>query len=155
MADMMAFYDQHAFWVWVAVAAAILATEVSTGTGWLLWPAASAAVVALATLVFPTLGPVATLLAFAVLTIASTLLARRFWPARPADDPDDINDNVGRLVGHHGKAVGAFVGRSGRVFIDGKEWAAELEGEGGLSPGAAVEVTGVSGGSRLRVRASP
>ena len=63
----------------------------------------------------------------------------------------NINDPVGRLIGHHGKAVAAFAGREGRVFVDGKEWAAALDGAEALAAGNAVEVTGVSG-ARLTVR---
>lgn len=142
-------YAQHAFWVWLALAAAILAAEVATGSGWLLWPAASAAVVALVSLVSDSAA--LEIGVFAVLTIVSTLTARRFWPRRP-EMADDINDNVARLVGHQGRAASAFAHGAGRVLIDGKEWAAELDGEGELAAGAEVEVTGLSGGSRLRVR---
>jgi membrane protein implicated in regulation of membrane protease activity len=49
--------------------------------------------------------------------------------------------------------VSAFQGGDGRVLIDGKEWAAELDGGETLAAGAEVEVTGLSGGSRLRVKA--
>src|SRR5579862_4462878 len=126
MPDLTIFYASHPFWVWIAVAAALLAVEVITGSGWLLWPSASAGAVAiLAT--FADLGLPQAVLAFAVLTIASTVLARRYLPRSLLHHPvGDINDNVGRLVGHQGRAVGAFHGRAGRVFIDGKEWAAEL-----------------------------
>lgn len=149
---MLDFYLAHAFWVWVAVAAAILAVEVSTGSGWLLWPSASAAVTGFVLLALPGLSPPVALGLFAGLTIVSTLLARRFW--RPSE-PDglDINDNSARLIGHHGYATAPFEGTQGRVFIDGKEWAAELEGEAATGPGTPVVVTGISGSSRLRVRA--
>jgi membrane protein implicated in regulation of membrane protease activity len=30
------------FWFWAGLAVALLAVEAATGTGWLLWPAASA-----------------------------------------------------------------------------------------------------------------
>jgi len=147
LAQMHAAYP---FWIWVALGAAILAVEILTGTGWLLWAAASAGVVGvvagLAGLSFP-----AALLFYAALTIASTLLARRYLPRSLAPEGADINDNVGRLIGHRGQAVAAFEGRAGRVFIDGKEWAAELEDGDGLPAGASVQVTGVSG-ARLRVR---
>nr|WP_215906612.1 NfeD family protein [Phenylobacterium glaciei] len=139
------------FWVWAAVAALILATEVATGSGWLLWPAASAAAVAIAAQLFPQLGWVGAVVLCAGLTIVTTLLARRFWPPHQPGDAHDINDNTARLVGHHGKAVADFRDRSGRVFIDGKEWAAELDEDAVLAHGAPVEVTGVSG-TRLRVR---
>lgn len=139
------------FWVWAAIGALILATEVSTGSGWLLWPAASAAAVAVAALLFPGLSWVGAVGLYAGLTIVTTLMARRFWPPQRPGDADDINDNNARLVGHHGKVVAGFHDRSGRVFIDGKEWAAELDEDLVLAPGDPVEVTGISG-SRLRVR---
>jgi membrane protein implicated in regulation of membrane protease activity len=138
------------FWVWAGVGAALLAAEVATGSGWLLWPAASAGVVAVLALVLPMEWLAATGL-FAALTIVSSLTARRYLRPLAHHHGHDINDNVGRLVGHHGKAVGAFAGGAGRVFIDGKEWAAELDGGAALESGAPVEVTGITG-ARLRVR---
>ena len=91
-------------------------------------------------------------LVFAVLTIVTTFVARRYFTGQLAGQAGhDINDNVARLIGHRGKAVRAFAGRDGRVFIDGKEWAAELDEGDALAAGAPIEVTGVSG-SRLRVR---
>ena len=139
------------FWVWAAIGALILATEVSTGSGWLLWPAASAAAVAVAVLLFPHLNGVGAVGLYAGLTIVTTLLARRFWRSSPADESQDINDNISRLVGHHGRAAADFRDRAGRVFIDGKEWAAELEEDAVLVSGAAIEVTGING-ALLRVR---
>src|SRR5688572_13574617 len=114
-------YASHPFWVWIGLAAALLAAEVATGSGWLLWAAASAAVVAVLAQFLELSLPMA-ILVYALLTIVSTLLIRRRLPRSATNPGDDINDNVGRLVGQHGKAVAAFDGRSGRVFIDGKEW---------------------------------
>lgn len=143
-------YADNPFWVWAGIAAAILVAEILTGTGWLLWAAASAAatgaIVALAGLSIPS-----AVLVFAVLTSVSTLLARRYLPRSVAAEGDDINDNIGRLMGHRGAAVAAFAGGMGRVFIDGKEWAAELADGEALDAGARVEVVGVAG-SRLKVR---
>lgn len=143
-------YAQHAFWAWLALGAGLLAVEILTGSGWLLWAAASAAVVALVSLTgLPFAGD---LVVFAVLTMVSTLLARRYLPRSLAAGGDgDINDNVGRLLGRRAAAVGAFEGRSGRVSIDGKEWAAELAEGDRLKAGAEVEVVGVEG-ARLKVR---
>jgi hypothetical protein len=138
------------FWTWAGLGAALLAAEVATGSGWLLWPAASAAVVAVLSLILPMEWLVAAGL-FSALTIVSSLTARRYLRPLARHHGHDINDNVARLVGHHGKAVGDFAGRSGRVFIDGKEWAAEMDDDAPLGAGVAVEVTGVSG-ARLRVR---
>ena len=43
-------YQTQAFWMWVGVAALLLAIEALTGSGYLLWPAGSAGVVAALTL---------------------------------------------------------------------------------------------------------
>ncbi|MDP1738446.1 MAG: NfeD family protein [Caulobacter sp.] len=122
-------YSTHPFWIWLAVGAVILAAEVATGTGWLLWPAACAAIVAVLTFILPN-DPVVELAVFAVLTIASTVLARRYLPGNASGDGPDINDNIGRLVGKSGRAASAFENGQGRVFIDGKEWAAVADGDG-------------------------
>ena len=142
----------HPFWAWMALGAVLLAVEVMSGSGWLLWPAGSAALVGIVELVWPMSAPVAIAL-FAVVTIATTYVGRRFIRgAAPATN--DVNNPLTRLVGHRGEAATAFTGANGRVFVDGKEWSAELEGPGPLAPGAGVEVVAVVGGARLRVRAS-
>ncbi len=121
-------YMTQPFWIWLAFAGLILAAEIASGTGWLLWPAACAAIVAVLTFILPN-DPVVELVVFAVLTIASTVMARRYLPGNASGDGPDINDNIGRLVGKPGRAVSAFENGRGRVFIDGKEWAAIAEGE--------------------------
>lgn len=150
MADLVVFYGAHSFWVWTALAAALLAVEVISGTGWLLWPATSAGVVAVLTAVATVTTPAA-LAIFAVLTIVTTFLARRYLPRPLRPHGRDINDNIARLVGHEGRAVGAFEGQLGRVFIDGKEWGAELTDGERLAAGSRVQVVGVHG-ARLTVR---
>jgi membrane protein implicated in regulation of membrane protease activity len=142
----------HPFWLWLAVAAAFLAVELVTGSGWLLWPAGSAAVVAVASLLVPMSGPVAVAM-FGVVAIISTYVGRRFIHGGPAT-ASDVNDPTARLIGHQGEAAAAFVAGDGRVFVDGKEWAAELEGEGAVAAGAKVKVVAVIGGARLRVTAA-
>jgi membrane protein implicated in regulation of membrane protease activity len=148
MDAILGIYESQPFWTWVGLAAALLTIEIVTGTGWLLWAAAAAGVTALFTsfLAFP-----GELLVFALATMASTLLARRYFPRSEAAGGPDINDAVGRLVGRQGAAVAAFKRGEGRVFIDGKEWAAELEEGQTLDAGAPVQVIGVDG-ARLRVR---
>ena len=149
MGGLVEFYGAHTFWVWIAIAAAILAFEVAAGSGWLLWPSASAAVMAFVSLF--THSSALEIGLFAALTIVTTLTARRFWP-RDVSGASDINDNVARLVGHRGRVATAFVGGAGRVMVDGKEWAAESEDAAALETEAVVEVVGLSAGTRLLVR---
>ena len=145
-------YAAHPLGLWMGLGAALLAVEVMTGSGWLLWPAGAAGVVAAATLLVPGLTAPLAILAFALLTIVSTVLARRYLPRTVTTvHGHDINDNAARLIGHQGRAVQAFDAREGRVFIDGKEWAADLEDGEPPAAGASVQVVAVSG-ARLRVR---
>jgi membrane protein implicated in regulation of membrane protease activity len=144
MHGLMEFYAGHPFWVWLAVAAVFLAVEVATGTGWLLWPAASALLVGLLTLAVQPGLPVELGL-FAVLTIATTYLARRFLkPVLDAGNPD-LNDPSLRLVGRDGEALDGFANGKGRVFVDGKEWAAVAPEGVEPAAGQKVQVVAVEG----------
>jgi membrane protein implicated in regulation of membrane protease activity len=140
----LTFYAEHGLWFWMGLAAALLAVEILTGSGWLLWAAAASAAVGMLGLAID-LTPTTALLVFAALTIVSTLLARRYVP-RSTEAGDDLNDNVGRLLGQRGAMVS-----SGRVAIDGKEWPAVPDGESALKSGTPVEVVRIEG-SRLTVR---
>ncbi len=141
----------HALPSWLALGAVLLGVELATGSGWLLWPAGSAAAVALITLVAP-LGPAGQAAVFGAATVFSTYVGRRFVN-RAAAHPHDLNDSQARLIGAEGRAATVFEGGAGRVFVDGKEWAAELE-EAGESPavGGRVRVVALLGGARLKVR---
>jgi hypothetical protein len=150
MSGVLDLYGAHPMWLWAALAAGLLAIEVLSGSGWLLWASASAGLTAIGVGVFHLpLAPA--VLVFALLTLASTLFARRYLPRSVPAHAGDINDNIARLVGHKGSAAQAFSGGAGRVFIDGKEWPAELDEGAELEAGAHVQVTRVSG-TRLRVR---
>jgi hypothetical protein len=152
MSNLPDFLAGHAFWAWMALAAIFLAIEVTSASGWLLWPAGSAALVGLVLLVWPMSPPLAIAL-FAVATIASTYVGRRFIRGA-SPSASDVNNPLTRLIGHGGETATPFEGGGGRVFVDGKEWSAELEGDGPLPVGAKVEVVAVVGGARLRVKAA-
>lgn len=151
MVGLADFYLNHPFWAWAAVGAGLLAIEVAVGSGYLLWATGAAAAVAVfaATRLSP--GLPAELGLFAVLTIAGALVSRKFFPPRPQNGLD-INDAGHRLVGLKGAAVGAFHGGYGRVFVDGKEWAAEYADGDAPADGDRVEVVAVIDGGALRVR---
>lgn len=150
MDGLVLFYATHPFWVWLAVAAIFLAVEVATGTGWLLWASGCAAVVAVIALLPFAPGLGIQVVIFAVLTIVTSLAARRLLPRR-AQEGDDINDRGGRLVGMSGHAAGAFSRGLGRVLVDGAEWDAVTEADE-IADGARVVVERVIGGARLSVR---
>jgi len=141
---------QNPLALWLVIAGIVLAFEVGTGSGWLLWPTGSAVLTGLAASVFQ-MDLQMQLVVFALLTIVTTLGGRRFFP-RTAFVGGDINDNIARLAGVEGVASETFQSGEGRVTIEGQEWAADLQGGGALVAGTRVIVVGV-GGARLTVRA--
>ena len=152
MAVLHDLFAYHAFWAWMAAGAVLLALEIGTGTGYLLWPAASAAVIGFATLVSPP-DIAVDALCFALLTIVSTVIGRRYFPHPFRHDGPDINDRAGRLIGKRGEIVQPFEAGLGRVFVDGSEWAAEMaDGAAPASVGARVEVVEMLGAARLKVK---
>ena len=146
------FYQAHPLWIWLAVAGVLLAAEVATSTGWLLWPAGSAAAVAVVALITRRLGLPGEVVVFAVLTVGSTLAARKLLPRQTLQPGPDINDRAGHIVGKTGRVVGAFTGGAGRVMVDGAEWAA-LSDSAALNLGDQVEVVCVVSGAKLEVKA--
>lgn len=163
MAAILPFLSAQPGWAWLALAALFLAGELVTGSGYLLWPSASAGATGLSVLAGAPLPLAWQIGLFAGLTVATTLAARRWLPRRVRPAGLDINDIRTRLIGHEGEGVaaqsasGGDGGRAaslaggGRVFIDGKEWAAELVGGGAPSAGQRVRVVEVIGAARLKV----
>lgn len=149
MDQFAAFYLAHTFWFWLSLAAILLALEAALGTEWLLWLAASAALVALLALTPLPLGVGGQIGVFAAATLVLTVGARKFM-GRPAD-ASDVNDAAGRLVGETGTVSADFVQGQGRVRAGGVEWPAEADTD--LPAGARVVVEAVAG-TRLRVRAT-
>lgn len=143
-------YAEQPFWVWLAVAALILTAEVATGSGWLLWPAVSAAAVGYLAMLGVDLGLPGEIALFAVLTAATTLVGRRFFGKHRAGT--DVNAPGERLIGRSGLATSDFSSGYGRVAVEGCEWAAELEDGGDLVKGAPIEVARLADGARLVVR---
>jgi hypothetical protein len=148
-----ALFFAYPFWAWIAIGGIFLIGELMSGSGWLLWPAASAAVVGVTSLIVPNFGWPMEVLVFVGASIVFTYLGRRFLPPAPKG-LGDINDPTPRLVGREGEAASAFTSGLGRVFVDGKEWAAELDGGGDLAANAKVQVLEILGGAKLKVRAA-
>ncbi len=151
MLGLFDFYMAHPFWVWLAVGAVFVSVEVATGTGWLLWPVGSAIATGLLTLMFRS-GIGIEIAAFAALTMASTLVAWRFFPPGRVTQTDDINDQNARLIGRKGLVVEGFDKGHGRVLVGGAEWPAEADRNLVLVIGTEIQVEAVLDGARLSVR---
>ena len=149
MDAVVALYESQPFWLWIALGCLILAIEVASGTEWLLWPAVSAGLVGVITLVAPDLGFVVELALFAILTLGISLASRRLIKRVNPEEPD-INDRNARLIGARAEVVQSFIDGRGRVFVSGSEWPADIEGEA-PPVGASVIVAAIDG-PRLKVK---
>ena len=149
MDAVVALYESQPFWLWIALGCLILAIEAASGTEWLLWPAVSAGLVGVITLVAPDLGFVVELALFAILTLGISLASRRLIKRVNPEEPD-INDRNARLIGARAEVVQSFIDGRGRVFVSGSEWPADLEGE--APPVGARVIVAAIDGPRLKVK---
>lgn len=166
MAGLEALYLHDPFWLWLGAGCLLVSLNLATGSSLAIWPAMAAAVVAVLGAAGLHLGPLPEIGIFAILTVAAiaVLLIRTpgarvagsdaLAPYRPPGKAAaGTMEQTGRLVGRIGRASGEFVNGVGRVWLDGAEWGAELDGEEILPEGAPVRVTKVIGGIRLQVHA--
>ena len=141
---------RYAVALWLIVAAVGLLLEVVTNSGWLIWPAGSAALTGAITRVW-FFDPKTQVVIFVCLTLISTLVGRRLTalPARRRGDPEEAFE---RLIGLAGVTTTTFKDGLGRVRVDGREWPAELEDSGQMRRGTKIYVVAIKNGPRLRVR---
>lgn len=119
----------QAFWIWLTLGILLLGVEVFLGTQWLLWSAASAGVVAVVCLTGLPFGIVAQVITFASLSLAMSLLTRKFL--KVPDGGPDVNEPNARLIGKQAEVLSGFEfvaggERTGRVSFEGVEWPAVL-----------------------------
>ena len=150
MPGLIELFVLHPFWAWLVLGVVLLIAEAMTGTGWLLWPAVAAGITAVVILTGVLPAPPAQAGLFGGLTLLMIVLARP-WLGGAARGKADLNDRMRRVVGLSGEARGSFTSGRGRVFVDGCEWPAELEGGGELASGARVTVIRCEG-ARLVVQ---
>ncbi len=173
-------YSQNPFWLWLAVGAIFVGLDIAIGSGKLIWGGVAAAALAFVNLAGVRLGSTVELVLFAVVLVGGVVVTSIPWrgrstahfqadgepvhtaakvtkPARTQhaaelDAPSADENRTGRLIGRIGRTTSEFANGVGRVWIDGAEWGAELDGEETLPADAPVRIMGVTGGVRLHVR---
>jgi membrane protein implicated in regulation of membrane protease activity len=151
MMALFTFLVEHHLAVWILLAAACLAVEIHTGSGWLLWPCVAAGVTALIA-VSPLAGWGVEAAVFAGLTLVFTVAGRRWMTHRHVvHDGPDLNNQAALLVGSVGEVSTPFENGRGRVFVSGKDWAAELDPAVEAPVGAPIRVLALASSSRLKV----
>jgi membrane protein implicated in regulation of membrane protease activity len=179
MQTLQDFYLQNPFWVWLGVGGVFVGLDVAIGSGKLIWGGVAAAALAFVNLAGVRLGGQSELGIFAAVALGGVLAATLSWKPKPSaatphdpvpaakpakvakavktvkveDEPPVADDQrTGRLIGRIGRTSGEFANGVGRVWIDGSEWGAELDGAEFLPPDTPVRIMGVTGGVRLHVR---
>ena len=127
MPTLIALYAAHPFWVWMAAAAVLLALEIVTGSGYLLWPAVAAAA-------------------------AQTDEAR----VRVVDVGAVRPQRMGPVAARHDSSDQGQAGEDGDLHRRAKMQRRGHGDDGGgdLASGAEVEITGVVSGACLKVKAA-
>jgi membrane protein implicated in regulation of membrane protease activity len=150
-------YGTAPYCLWLCVAGAALAAALASGSRLPMAAAVAAVATALVSVAAEGFGPVVETALFLALSAALVgVMLRRPDGASEERAPREVPaaerpTSPARLVGRIARSSGAFANGVGRVWIDGMEWAAELDGEDVLPTGRPVRVTKVIGGVRLQV----
>lgn len=148
-------YGTAPYALWLTVAGALTAAAVASGAALPLRAAAAAMAAAALAAAAPELGLGFEILLFAAAALALVLPAlRRPTAGGVASDapPPPRSTHPARLIGRVARSSGEFANGVGRVWIDGAEWAAELDGAHDVLPrDRPVRVVRVLGEARLQV----
>jgi membrane protein implicated in regulation of membrane protease activity len=116
----------HGSLIWLAAAVALGIAELLVPGVFLVFLAIAAAIVAAATLVLPDLPVAAQLGVFAMWSVVTVLIGRRWYTDYPVDTADPLlNDRARRLVGETVTVADAIVSGHGRVRVGDGEWPAK------------------------------
>jgi inner membrane protein len=111
--------------LWLAVAVVLGIAELLVPGVFLIFLAIAAAVVSVALLALPDLPLVAQLGAFAVWSVVTVLIGRRWYVDYPVETSDPLlNDRAARMAGEIVTVSVPIVAGSGRVRVGDSEWPA-------------------------------
>lgn len=110
---------------WLILGLVLLILELITGTTYLLWPAAAAALVGVAA--YMGLPPLAALAAFALLVLVLTYYGRPMAQRIMNKDAPVLNERASSMIGQRCTAAGDFVNGHGEVKINDSIWRASCD----------------------------
>ena len=141
----------EAHWVWLAIGLILGSAEMLVPGVFLIWLAGAAIITGLVAWMLPVGLPVQIVL-FAVLSMASVFIGRRYLRDNPIHDADPLMNRRGaRLVGDTATVTVAIDGGTGRIRHGDSEWLAK--GEDAV-PGERVRIIGSDGSILLVERVS-
>lgn len=118
----MNFFANLGFWNWFIIGGVLLVLEVLLPGTFMLWLGLAAIATGVIALILP-LGWQVQVVVFAILSVVSVLLGRRFTPrAEPESDKPFLNRRADSFVGRVFVLDEPIVSGSGRVRIDDSMW---------------------------------
>lgn len=135
--------ENHGHWTWASIGLVLIVIEVAAPGAFFLWVGIAAGVTGLLVALLPDVGWQWQLALFAVLSVVSTVLGRRFFRWRPIKTTHTgLNRRGMSLVGREYVLQQAIVNGASRLKTGGTTW--QVEGPD-LDAGASVRVTGIKG----------
>ena len=120
---MMEFLQDIVFWHWWILAGVLLIIELTAPSFYFMWMGISAVLVGLLLLVMPFMPLEVQLVLFAILSIVTTFLWRRYYEKTPpTSDQPLLNQRGKQYVGRVFTLENAIVNGVGKVEVDDSTW---------------------------------
>jgi len=140
---MVEFLESLAFWHWLVLGVVLAIIEVFAPGAFFLWLGISAGIVGSVLWVFPGISWELQLLFFAILSIASVVVARRYLIAHPLEtDLPNLNQRGRQYVGRTFTLIEPVVNGQGKIQVDDSTWKITCED---CQAGTKVIINGVEG----------
>ena len=140
---MTEFLEGLAFWHWLVLGVVLAIIEVFAPGAFFLWLGISAAIVGSVLWLIPGISWEAQLLIFAILSVASVVIARRYLTAHPLEtDLPNLNQRGQQYVGRIFTLLEPVVNGQGKIQVDDSTWKITCED---CEAGTKVIINGVEG----------
>ena len=140
---MMDFFQNHPFWAWASLAVIFLIAELLTMTTYLLWLGIAAAINSLIILAFPNMPLWASVTIFAILSILSVIIGRKFFKPHTKTSGDSLNSPNHRLLNQEITSSEDFIDGIGGLQIGDTRWRATSKAE--IKKGDRVKIHAIDG----------
>ena len=152
MDEYLAWFLNVTHWHWLALAVALAGLEMLSMSFFLIFPALSAALVALVVYVEPNLDWRVQVLIFAALSVVTTMLGRAsLRKFRGTDGPPLVNIRGQTYLGRRVRTTDALENGRGRVRMDDTWWTAHSMDGAPIPAEVLVEIADVDGAT-LKVK---
>ena len=141
--------DKIVFWHWWILAVVLMCIELFAPAAFFIWCGIAAAIVGLIVLILPAMSWEIPFLMFAILSVVSVLVGRKYLQQRGAMESDQpmLNRRGEQYVGRVFTLNEPVVDGTGRVQVDDSSW--RIEGQD-MAAGVRVKVVAING-STLKV----